>query len=60
MRKKSSTKKKKYLRPGWDAYFIAIAKAVAARATCLRRKYGAVVTKDNIIVSTGYNGGKAI
>jgi dCMP deaminase len=49
-------KKRKKHRPGWDEYFIGIAKAVAARATCLRRKYGAVITKDNIIVSTGYNG----
>ncbi len=49
-------KKKKQIRPGWDEYFINIAKAVAARATCLRRRYGAVITKDNIIVSTGYNG----
>jgi dCMP deaminase len=49
-------KKRKQIRPGWDKYFIGIAKAVAARATCLRRKYGAVITKDNIIVSTGYNG----
>ncbi|MCK4910131.1 MAG: hypothetical protein KAR83_00745 [Thermodesulfovibrionales bacterium] len=43
-------------RPGWDEYFLNIAKAVSLRATCLRRKYGAVITKDNIIVSTGYNG----
>lgn len=49
-------KKKKIKRPGWDEYFINIARAVSARATCLRRKYGAVITKDNIIVSTGYNG----
>lgn len=49
-------KRTKRHRPGWDEYFIGIAKAVAARATCLRRKYGAVITKDNIIVSTGYNG----
>ncbi len=49
-------RKRKKLRPDWDEYFIGIAKAVAARATCLRRKYGAVITKDNIIVSTGYNG----
>jgi dCMP deaminase len=49
-------KNKKNQRPGWDEYFIGIAKAVATRATCLRRKYGAVITKDNIIVSTGYNG----
>jgi len=52
-------KKKKSKRPGWDEYFINIAKAVAARATCLRRKYGVVITKDNIIVSTGYNGAPA-
>jgi dCMP deaminase len=44
------------LRPDWDEYFIGIAKAVSTRATCLRRKYGSVITKDNIIVSTGYNG----
>ena len=52
-------KKRKPLRPGWDEYFIGIAKAVATRATCLRRKYGAVITKDNSIVSTGYNGAPA-
>jgi len=49
-------KKIKSRRPGWDEYFIGIARAVATRATCLRRKYGAVITKDNIIISTGYNG----
>jgi len=49
-------KKRKKLRPDWDEYFIGIAKAVSTRATCLRRKYGAVITKGNIIVSTGYNG----
>jgi dCMP deaminase len=46
-------------RPGWDEYFISIAKAVSARATCLRRRYGAVITKDHVIVSTGYNGAPA-
>ena len=55
----ASSAKKKHVRPGWDAYFINIAKAVSARATCFRRRYGAVVTKDNIIVSTGYNGAPA-
>lgn len=49
-------KNRKKVRPDWDEYFIGIAKAVSARATCLRRKYGTVITKDNIIVSTGYNG----
>ena len=52
----ATEKTKKQTRPGWDEYFINIAKAVSARATCMRRKYGSVITKDNIIVSTGYNG----
>ena len=43
-------------RPGWTEYFLNIAKAVGMRATCLRRLYGAVIVKDNIIISTGYNG----
>ncbi len=44
------------MRPDWDNYFIEIAKAVSARSTCLRRKYGAVIVKDHVIISTGYNG----
>lgn len=39
-----------------DEYFLEIAKVVAKRSTCLRRKYGAVIVKDNQIISTGYNG----
>ncbi|MEK7698367.1 MAG: cytidine/deoxycytidylate deaminase family protein, partial [Nitrospirota bacterium] len=42
--------------PDWDNYFIEIAKVVSSRSTCLRRKYGAVIVKDRVIVSTGYNG----
>lgn len=44
------------LRPDWESYFLGIATAVAARADCSRRKIGAVVVRDNRIVSTGYNG----
>ncbi|MBI5057555.1 MAG: cytidine deaminase [Nitrospirae bacterium] len=44
------------MRPDWDNYFIEIAKVVSSRSTCLRRKYGAVIVKDRVIVSTGYNG----
>ena len=44
------------IRPEWDEYFLDICDKVAVRATCLRRQYGALVVKDNIIVSTGYNG----
>lgn len=37
-------------------YYLEIAKAVAKRSTCLRRQYGAVIVKDDRIISTGYNG----
>jgi len=43
-------------RPDWDEYFLEIARVVASRSTCLRRRYGAVIVKDRVIVSTGYNG----
>ncbi len=44
------------MRPGWDEYFIEIAKVVSSRSTCIRRQYGAVIVKDRVIISTGYNG----
>lgn len=43
-------------RPGWDPYFMEIARIVSKRSTCLRRNVGAVVVKDRRILSTGYNG----
>ena len=43
-------------RPTWDEYFIQIAQVVAKRSTCLRRFYGAVIVKDKILISTGFNG----
>lgn len=43
-------------RPTKDEYFLDIAEKVAARSTCLRRQYGAVIVKNDVIVSTGYNG----
>lgn len=44
-------------RPSWDAWALDIAKAVAARADCTRRKVGAVLLdQHNRVVSTGYNG----
>ena len=45
-----------YVRPEWDEYFLNIAQEVGKRSTCLRRRYGAIIVKDKIIVSTGYNG----
>lgn len=43
-------------RPSKDEYYIGIAEAVLERSTCLRRKYGSVLVKNDEIVSTGYNG----
>ena len=43
-------------RPDKDRYFLDIALSVAARSTCTRRKFGAVLVKDSTIVGTGYNG----
>ncbi|MHB8945477.1 MAG: deoxycytidylate deaminase [Bacillota bacterium] len=47
------------MRPSWDEYFMGITRAVASRATCLRRNVGAVVVKDKRILTTGYNGAPA-
>jgi dCMP deaminase len=43
-------------RPDWDDYFMAIARIVATRSTCDRLEAGAVLVKNNRIISTGYNG----
>lgn len=43
-----------------DEYYLEIARAVAKRSTCLRRQYGAVIIRDDEIVSTGYNGSPRI
>ncbi len=37
-------------------YYLDIAQTVAERGTCLRKKYGAIIVKNDVIVSTGYNG----
>ena len=37
-------------------YYLDIAQTVAERSTCLRRKFGAIIVKNDVIVSTGYNG----
>ena len=44
------------MRPDWDLYFIRIAKEVASRSTCKRASVGAVITRSNRILATGYNG----
>ena len=39
-----------------ENYYLDIAETVAERATCMRRHFGAIIVKDDEIVSTGYNG----
>ncbi len=37
-------------------YYLDLAEAALERSTCLRRKWGCVIVKDDEIISTGYNG----
>lgn len=37
-------------------YYLDIAQTVAERGTCLRRNYGAIIVKNDEIISTGYVG----
>ena len=39
-----------------ENYYLDIAETVAERSTCLRRKFGAIIVKNDSIISTGYNG----
>tara|TARA_B100001750_G_scaffold37707_1_gene27135 strand:- start:187 stop:621 length:435 start_codon:yes stop_codon:yes gene_type:complete len=43
-------------RPTWDKYFMEIAHQVSKRSTCDRKNVGAVIVRDKVILSTGYNG----
>ncbi len=43
-------------RPDWDEYFMSIARVVAARSNCVKRKVASVITVDRRIIATGYNG----
>ena len=45
-----------YNRESKDVYYLNIAEAILRRSTCLRRKYGAVIVRDDEIIATGYNG----
>ncbi len=39
-----------------ENYYLDIAQTVCERSTCLRRRFGAIIVKNDSIISTGYNG----
>ena len=39
-----------------ENYYLDIAETVSERSTCLRRRFGAIIVKNDIIIATGYNG----
>lgn len=43
-------------RPDKIFYYLDIARAVSVRSTCINKHWGAVIVKDDEIISTGYNG----
>jgi len=43
-------------RPSWDEYFIQQCDLIASRATCDRKRVGAIIVKDKRTISSGYNG----
>ncbi len=36
--------------------YLNVAEVFAYRSTCIKRKYGAVIVKNDVVISTGYNG----
>jgi len=47
---------KSHPRPPWDDYFMGIAREVALRSNCVKRRVAALIVKDKRIISSGYNG----
>lgn len=37
-------------------YYLDMAQVALERSTCIRRNFGAVIVKNDVIISTGYNG----
>ncbi|KAL1890813.1 Deoxycytidine monophosphate (dCMP) deaminase [Ceratocystis pirilliformis] len=45
------------MRPSWDMYFMSLAALASKRSNCMKRRVGCVlVTRENRVISTGYNG----
>jgi dCMP deaminase len=48
--------RRKMNRPNWDEYFMQMVQVVRMRSTCCRRSVGALIVRDNRLLSSGYNG----
>lgn len=44
------------VRPTFDTYFMRLAELAASRSNCMKKGNGAIIVKDNRVISTGYNG----
>lgn len=44
------------IRPSWTTYFMKLSDLAAHRSNCMKRRVGCVLVRDNVVVSTGYNG----
>lgn len=40
----------------WEDYFMNLAENIANRSTCVRKQVGCIITRENYILATGYNG----
>ena len=47
---------KNLVRPDFDHYFMRLCELAASRSNCMKKGNGCIITKDNRVVSTGYNG----
>jgi len=54
--KLTKSSRRKETRPDVDTYFMKIALLVSERATCKRHSVGAILVRNKMILSTGYNG----
>lgn len=46
-------------RPTFASYFMSMAELASTRSTCVRRQVGAVITVEDRVIATGYNGAPA-
>ena len=56
MLKNFDFKSKQLVRPEFDTYFSRMADIAASRSNCMKAGIGAVIAKDNRVITTGYNG----